>query len=363
MSSSHSKPRLEFIDWTRGVAAAIMLQGHVFDAFAQGEQRQSSAFVLSQWVGGMPPAIFLFLTGVTLAFLMESQERKGLTAWQKLRGVLFRGRYLLLLALLFRFQMWAVAFGASPWTDLLRVDVLNCMGLTAILLAPLAVLSRLDRIRWSVVVGLGVAGGAPLMANLDWSGVAPLIRDYLKPNGVLFPLFPWAAYMAFGVGAGTAIKMASSRDLGRAAQWSVLVGLVLIFGSQFLSNLPYSLYEKSDFWIDSPWLVLIKLGVALVLMGFAYLWTSHMMTGWSWIAQLGSTSLLVYWVHTELVYGRWLWALKGNLSIPQIVLMAVTVILAMVGLSALRTNWSRVRAWLWPSEAMALGQPSSAEGD
>jgi uncharacterized membrane protein len=28
-----SKPRVTFIDWMRGVAALIMLQGHTFDAF------------------------------------------------------------------------------------------------------------------------------------------------------------------------------------------------------------------------------------------------------------------------------------------------------------------------------------------
>ena len=85
--SSPTKPRLHFLDWVRGVAAIIMLQGHVFDSFAAGAQRQEPVFVLSQFVGGMPPAIFLFLTGVTLAFLMESQERKELPWFRKLAGV------------------------------------------------------------------------------------------------------------------------------------------------------------------------------------------------------------------------------------------------------------------------------------
>ena len=33
--------------------------------------------------------------------------------------------------------------------------------------------------------------------------------------------------------------------------------------------------------------------------------------------QFGTTSLLVYWVHIELVYGRWLYFWKDSLSVPR----------------------------------------------
>ena len=60
----------------RVLAATIMLQGHVFHSFARPELRDSGPYVISQFVGGIAPAIFLFLTGVTLAFMMHGQERK-----------------------------------------------------------------------------------------------------------------------------------------------------------------------------------------------------------------------------------------------------------------------------------------------
>ena len=77
MQTKTSAYRLEYIDWVRGFGALIMLQGHVFDSFLRPDLRPGGAYVLSQFVGGMPPAIFLFLTGVTLSFLMDSSERKG----------------------------------------------------------------------------------------------------------------------------------------------------------------------------------------------------------------------------------------------------------------------------------------------
>ena len=53
----------------------------------------------------------------------------------------------------------------------------------------------------------------------------------------------------------------------------------------------------------------------------------------------GTTSLLVYWVHIELVYGRWFGFWKENLTIAQCALAALTLIVAMIGLSYVRTNW------------------------
>ncbi len=72
-----STDRLAFIDWTRGLAAVIMLQGHTFHSFTRPDLRDKGTYTLSQFVGGLPPAMFLLLTGITFAFLMDSQESKG----------------------------------------------------------------------------------------------------------------------------------------------------------------------------------------------------------------------------------------------------------------------------------------------
>ena len=145
------------------------------------------------------------------------------------------------------------------------------------------------------------------------------------------------------------LRLAPSSELKQTIQWGAWLGLALVVAAQYCSNLPYSLYPKSDFWIDSPGLVLIKLGIILMLLSFAYLWNTYMVTGWSWVRQLGTTSLLVYWVHTELVYGRWLSFWKEGLSTPQTVLVAALVIAAMLGLSVARTRWPQIKESIWPS--------------
>src|SRR5581483_2725206 len=120
--------RLAFIDWTRGLAAVIMLQGHTFHSFTRTDLRTQGPYMLSQFYGGLPPAIFLVLTGITFAFLMDSQERQGATTWKKVVASLKRSRYLFMLAFLFRLQMYVSGFPTSPADQILRVDILNCMG-------------------------------------------------------------------------------------------------------------------------------------------------------------------------------------------------------------------------------------------
>ncbi|MBI3682948.1 MAG: DUF1624 domain-containing protein [Acidobacteria bacterium] len=340
-----STSRLGFLDWTRGLAAVIMLQGHVFHSFTRGDLRQQDTFVLSQFLGGMPPAIFLFLTGVTLAFLMERRERQGLDGWGRVKASLRRAAYLAAIAVLFRLQLWIFGLPNSDWAGLFRVDILNSMGVGIAVMAVMAVFTTLERVRLCGILGLAIAGASPLISLLDTSVLHPFLRNYLVPHVDSFSFFPWAAFLAFGISAGSILKLAPASELPRVMQWAGWLGLVLAVGGQYFSSIPYSLYPKSEFWLDSPALVLIKLGVILMMLAFAYVWNTYLITGWSWVRQLGMTSLLIYWVHTELVYGRWLGAWKETLPVMPTFLLSVAVIFLMLGLSVLRTRWNEIREW------------------
>ncbi len=67
------------------------------------------------------------------------------------------------------------------------------------------------------------------------------------------------------------------------------------------------------------------------------------------VRQVGTTSLLIYWVHIELVYGRWFGAWKENLDNTQVMLASAFLIALMVGISVLRTSakkWAAMPAGL-----------------
>lgn len=332
-------PRFAFIDWTRGLAAFIMLQGHSFHSFTRSDLRGDGPYVFSQFLGGEAPALFLFLTGITFAFLMDSKERAGLPAFDRMKAALRRSGYLFALAFLFRISLYVMGFPGSPASELLRVDILNCMGLAMLLFAPMAVFTTLDRVRLCTILGLILAGLAPLVSQLNSPQLPWVIQAYFVPSYNYFGFFPWASFLAFGMAAGSIIRLVKKDELGKVMQWMMLIGLGLIAGGQYFAKLPYTLYAKSEYWLDSPLLTIVKLGVALVIMAFAWVWANCAIAHrWSFFCQLGTTSLLVYWVHIELVYGRWFSFWKESLSNMQVALFSVVLIVVMTLLSIARTR-------------------------
>ncbi|MBC7925364.1 MAG: DUF1624 domain-containing protein, partial [Bryobacteraceae bacterium] len=246
------------------MAAVIMLQGHVFDSFARPEFRETGPWVISQFIGGIAPAIFLFLMGVTLAFGMDGRARKGEPPASRFQTVLRRAGYFFLLAFAFRFQLWLFAWQQSPVTDLLKVDILNCMGLAVVALSGLAMLQTVQRVRAGIAFGCLIAVASPLVSLLPLNSLPELVRIYLLPDGRYFSFFPWAAFVAFGVGCGSILRLVTEDQMHRVMQWASILGFGLILSAQYFSNLPYSLYPSVDFWLNSPGLIFIKLGVILV---------------------------------------------------------------------------------------------------
>jgi uncharacterized membrane protein len=362
MSSSNNR-RLLYLDFVRGSAALIMLQGHVFHSFLKNDLRQGGAYIFSQFLGGMPPAVFLFLTGVTLAFLMDGRQRQGLPAGARIWAATRRAGYLLGVAALFRLQLWIFGWPFSPTQDLFKVDILNCMGFAVALMSVLAVFRTSERVRLCAVLGLAITLASPLVSQIDWSGVPPALAHYLAPDYNHFSFFPWAAYLVFGMSAGSLIRILRDEDMDRTMQWSAILGGTLILTSQYFASLPYSIYAKSDYWLNSPAQILTKLGVILAALPFAYLWTRYGASDrWSLVRQFGTTSLLVYWVHIELVYGRWLYFWKESLDVEGTIVAAVLVILLMLGLSWVRTNGDRLRGWL-ASLPWYESEPNRVSGD
>jgi hypothetical protein len=363
MKTKTSAYRLQYIDWVRGLGAAIMLQGHVFDSFLKSDLRSGGPYVLSQFLGGMPPAIFLFLTGVTLAFLMDSTERKGMKPMLRVTTAFKRSGYLFFLAFAFRLQLWVFGLPA-PWTDLFRVDVLNCMGFAIAALSVMAAFKTLERVRFCAVLGLAIAFASPLVTQMNWSGAPWLVRAYIVPDLRSFGFFPWGAYLAFGMSVGSVIRAIPPEATERAMQWAALLGGGLILACQYFANQSYTIYAKSDFWLNSPAQVLTKVGVVLLLLALAFLWTRYgAKDGWSWVRLLGTSSLLVYWVHIELVYGRELWFLKGSLTEVQTAIAAILMVLLMLGLAAAKIYRHRIAAFL-AEMGWTLGpKPDRVPGD
>src|SRR6266850_642209 len=118
--------------------------------------------------------------------------------------------------------------------------------------------------------------------------------------------------------------------------------------SVFLDSSSIQLYAVYDYWHSNPDFFLMRCGILLMILFLVYSWCrwGFAQKVFSPIIQLGKTSLLVYWVHIEFVYGRFSILPKGQCSALKATAGLITIFLAMLGLSLARTTWKkwRVRA-------------------
>ena len=129
------KQRIAYLDWMRGLACVLMFQTHCYDSWLGGAARQTKFDQYSQIGGTLPAPLFLFLAGVSCALVTDRMRQKGLAPNAIARTTILRGAEVLGYAYLFRLQEFLLGQPWSPWTDLLRVDVLNIIGLSLIFLA------------------------------------------------------------------------------------------------------------------------------------------------------------------------------------------------------------------------------------
>src|SRR5580704_16706355 len=127
--------RLAYIDWMRGLACVLMIQAHCYDSWLNPEARKTLLYRWSQELSTLPAPIFLFLSGVSVALVTEGLRQKNKCGSEIFETALLRGAEILGLGLLLRVQEFVLGYPKSPWTDLLKVDVLNILGVSIIFMA------------------------------------------------------------------------------------------------------------------------------------------------------------------------------------------------------------------------------------
>src|ERR1700730_7876444 len=126
--------RIAYIDWLRGLACLVMFQTHCYDSWLGGAARDGLFFRMSQLGGTLPAPLFLFLSGVSFAIVTDKLRQKNLSSNEIANTTIMRGAEIFLLGLLFRLQEFILGQPWAPWTDLLRVDVLNTIGASMMLM-------------------------------------------------------------------------------------------------------------------------------------------------------------------------------------------------------------------------------------
>lgn len=381
---SSTPSRLAYIDWMRGLACVLMFQTHCYDSWLGGEARKTTFFMWSQLGGTFPAPLFLFLAGISFALVTGKLLQKGMTANQIAAATIRRGGEIFGLGLLFRLQEFLLGWGWAPWTDLLRVDVLNTIGLSMMLMGGVCWMVLLGGRGPHIRLALGAAAAGvgmliSLLTPLFWTNWRPdwlpwPLESYVNgvhnlgsPQPWLFPVFPWTGFAFMGLAVGFFLLSDWSHKRGAAA--FVLAGVGgagLVRLAQWLDARPRQLYANYDFWHTSPNFFLIRVGMLLIILSAAYLWCrwGAGQLGFRPLIQLGQTSLLIYWVHIEFVYGRFSILPKRAVDIRTASFGLLTIFLSMVLLSVLRTRFKGrgTKVWAWFSD-LGAGVFARAKSD
>ncbi len=350
--------RLAYVDWMRGLAILIMIEAHVLDAWTLPADRKTLAFGASAILAGFAAPMFLFLAGASVALAASSRARRTGDAAGAAADVRRRGWQVFWLAYLFRFQAYLLNPKAML-AGLLKVDILNIMGPSIVAAAAL----------WQAGAGyrrrLLVLGGAALAVTL----VTPLVRTapmawlpdplewYVRPvpGRNNFTFFPWAGFVFAGAMIG--VLLDGARDPRAERRLHAVVGpaaLGFTAACYAASYLP-SLYADSHFWTSAPTFFLLRVGVVTATLSAAFAWEQRRRVfgdrpEWGPMGRFGRSSLFVYWIHVEMVYGIVTHPLHRNLRFGSAVLgfaalsgLMYLLVVAKDGAASRWSAWRRAR--------------------
>jgi uncharacterized membrane protein len=357
--------RLDAIDWLRGFAVVLMIQTHLYDSWVSPAGKASPAYWWTRYLGGVPSRLFLLLVGVSMAIGFERQIARGVERSAIVRAGAKRGLEVLGLAYLFRFQEYALAGFWGPASALFRIDILNCIGASMILVAFIAApRNGRPQVAAALAAAAVFVGLGPLVGPAYFPKFLPTeLTSYVGGQRPMswFGLFPWAAWPLVGVAVGHVWVRASEtpRRQARAFVLTGLVGLALMSGVILVRKWnPYVIHYPNDVVQQmGPGTFFYRLGLNFLFALVAYAVARFEAGRFSIMRQLGRTSLLVYWVHVDLCYGLVSRSLHHRLDMRQATIGFVLMTGAMLLVSLAKTKywdpWRRGRA---PRAARPLPQ-------
>lgn len=218
--------RCDWIDQLRGWAVIVMIEVHAVNVWLHPGLRPDWL----NYLNGLVAPSFTMAAGYSLAISTFKTDGTLRPFWP---GTARRLGFILLLA----YALHAPGITAADWTvlntaqkarELFKIDVLQCIVFSLLILQGLARLIRNPRIfTW---LALGIAIFVPVVSPHLWAtGVADglwlPIRGLFNGNpdrGVqaLFPLFPWIAFPAFGAFLGGLYRHLRVEPVEGAARWS-----------------------------------------------------------------------------------------------------------------------------------------------
>ncbi|MBL0311652.1 MAG: DUF1624 domain-containing protein [Holophagaceae bacterium] len=227
--------RCDWVDQLRGWAVLVMMEVHCVNVWLNLTLRPDWL----NYLNGLVAPSFLMCAGFSLVlstFRSDGTLRPFKDSFK---------RYLFILGCAYALHApgltlaeWTVLATQQKWRELFKIDVMQCIVYSLLILQGLA--RALKRPRIFTLVALALAVYIPLISPYIWAhgmadGLWLPVRGLFNGNldrGVqaLFPLFPWFSFVSFGAFLGGAYRWArQEQDAEGKAAWTEGRFLAMLF--------------------------------------------------------------------------------------------------------------------------------------
>ena len=357
--------RLPAIDAMRGIVMVLMAMDHASYAFNAGRYaRDSFAWYpagseipavqfITRWVTHLCAPTFLFLAGFVLALSVARHQARGDSEREIDRDLFIRGIFI---ALLDPFWM-SIGFGGN-----ITFQVLYAIGVSFCLMVPLRRLSPIGLCL--ICFGLFLFGEW-LVQLAHWAGSAKqagpagtlLITGLRKVMGVfvLYPLFPWLAYMILGWVCGKhVLGKARFNPVGFFTISGVLSIIVFVvvrglnqYGNMWLLRDDNSILQWLHVSKYPPSLsfAALELGLMFLILAFLFAWYQNRNASTTNPLQVfGRTPLFFYIIHVHLLAAAaWLLNMQQTGGLTETYLATVLALVVLYPLCRWYGNFKHAR--------------------
>ncbi|MBR9914458.1 MAG: DUF1624 domain-containing protein [Algicola sp.] len=300
--------RLYFIDAVRAFAILMMLQGHFIDTLINPIYRDETNTLYQVWsyFRGITAPTFFTISGLVFLYLLLRAKTKG-EDYKRIRKGCYRGLLLIGIGYLLRVDVFGWFRGEFN-SYVLVIDVLQCIGLSLLLLIGCYVLLR-NHVRWLslllLIVGCLCFVTEPLYRTLDLKQVPLVFANYMtKANGSIFTILPWFGFTAFGGFLATVFFSHVHRSRFRIVtilSFFVVGWLFIEYSSWGLMTLYHwtdiELFKSAAYYNY----LFTRFGNVLWLFGVFY--AAEPFLKQSIISKIGQKTLSIYVIHFIIIFG------------------------------------------------------------
>jgi uncharacterized membrane protein len=306
--------RVVAFDLARFFAIILMIQGHTLDALASPVELDINNLPWSIWhfIRRFTAPLFLIVSGASQVFA-NKRDANGFILKKTIRKrinyaliLIFIGYILLLPAQ----KIWDLFFVEHKyWISFFQVNILQLIGVSLLMILAAFMVTRTNKSLGilSLSIALIITFLTPLIHKISWFNYLPeCFASYFSfEHGSIFPVFPYTAYMFYGVAFGAALKNIPLENRNNyILKRAFPVGII----SFFIGGIFIYLFKDMNFSPElmlrvDPGKIILDVGVVLLcvtLTAFIYSKTKSLAPFYT---LFGKQALFIYILHLIILFG------------------------------------------------------------